>query len=68
LLIQWIDSGVLTNVVCCIVAGVFLLLVLLKSIQLLYKKMLSVFYILLYIISLEVVPLAATISIVKYVL
>ena len=68
LLIQWIDSVVLTNVVCCIVAGVFLLLVLLKSIQLLYKKMLSILYILLYIISLEVVPLVATISIVKYVL
>jgi hypothetical protein len=43
-------------------------LLLVKSVQLLYRNILSIFYILLYIISLEVVPLVATYFLIKDIL
>ena len=53
------------TVVVCVLALLYIGMILVKSIQLFYNNLLSVLYVLLYIISLEVIPLVATILWVK---
>jgi hypothetical protein len=53
------------TVVVCVLALLYIGMILVKSIQLFYNNLLSVLYVFLYIISLEVIPLVATILWVK---
>lgn len=57
-----------TPILCGSILALFLVLVLWKSIRLFYVKFLSVFYILLYIICLEVIPLAVIFTLAKQLL
>jgi hypothetical protein len=68
LVIQWVDNTLVMKGVCMAVAVVYVLLLLLKGVQLLYKNVLSVLYVLVSIISLEVVPWVVTISVIKHML
>lgn len=68
LVIQWVDNTLVMKWVCMAVAVVYVLLLLLKGVQLLYKNVLSVLYVLVSIISLEVVPWVVTISVIKHML
>lgn len=56
---------VCSTVVVFVLALLYIGMILVKSIQLFYNNLLSVLYVLLYIISLEVIPLVATILWVK---
>ena len=58
----------LIEVVCYVVLGIFVGVLFLKSVQFFFKNPLSIFYILLYIVSLEIVPLVVAISVVKHTL
>lgn len=68
LVMQWVDNVMIMNSMCYTLATVYVGLLLVKSVQLLYRNILSIFYILLYIISLEVVPLVATYFLIKDIL
>lgn len=68
LAIQGVDNILITKVVCYIFVTIYVLLLMVKSMQLFYKNALSILYVILYIISLEVVPLIATVSMIKYIL
>lgn len=68
LLLQWVGSLAVTKAICYIMVGLFVLLLLVRCVQLFYKGLLSILYVLLYIIGLEVVPLMAAVSIVKNIL
>lgn len=65
---QWVDNVILIKVVCYVVLGIFVGVLFLKSVQFFFKNPLSIFYILLYIVSLEIVPLVVAISVVKHTL
>ena len=65
---QWVDNVMLIEVVCYVVLGIFVGVLFLKSVQFFLKNPLSIFYILLYIVSLEIVPLVVAISVVKHTL
>lgn len=66
LLMQWISNANFKIVICCVMAGFFLILLLLRAIQMFGKNVLSYSYVLLYIITLEVVPLMAAIFAIKH--
>jgi hypothetical protein len=59
---------VLSKVMLYGIAGVYVVLVFFKSLQLLYRDVLSVLYLLLYIISLELVPWACAVLWIKNIL
>ena len=48
-----------STVLCCIMGGLYMILICVKYVQLFYQNFLSVGYMLLYVISLEVLPLWA---------
>lgn len=68
LVVQWIDNILVMRIVYLVVVCVFVGLLLLKSLQMFYKKVLSILYVLVSITSLEVVPLLVTISLIKNIL
>ena len=68
LAIQWVDNILIIKTVCYIFASIYIVLLIVKSMLLFYKNALSILYVMLYIISLEVVPLVATVSVIKHIL
>ena len=55
----WINNPLFSWILLGIIGTIFLLLALTKSIQLFYKNILSLFYILLYITCLELIPMGS---------
>ena len=66
LVVQWVDNLLLIKVLYSVLAVLYLGMLLVKSVQMFYGKLVSILYILLYIVSLEVVPFLATASVIKY--
>ena len=52
-----VDNSLLSWILLGIIGAFFIILTLIKSLQLFYKNILSLFYILLYLICLEIIPL-----------
>lgn len=52
-----VDNSLLSWILLGIIGGFFIILMLVKSLQLFYKNILSLLYILLYLICLEIIPL-----------
>ena len=65
---QWMNNLLLVKVLYVVLLALYIGVLLLKSVQIFYRKVTSIFYILLYIVSLEVVPVFATASVIKYTL
>ena len=68
LTIQWIDNVLIIRTLCYVFAGIYIVLLIVKSMLLFHKNALSILYVMLYIISLEVVPLVVTVSVIKHIL
>lgn len=68
LIAQWVDDVLVMRIVYSVVVAAFIGLLLLKAIQLFHKNVLSILYVLVSILSLEVVPLLATVSVIKNIL
>lgn len=68
LVMQWMNNLLLMKVLYVVLLALYIGVLLLKSVQIFYRKVTSIFYILLYIVSLEVVPVFATASVIKYTL
>jgi hypothetical protein len=64
LLMMYVGSP-FSAVVCCLIAGVFVVIMSIKFIQLFYRGAISLLYMFLYIITLEVLPLVAALLWVK---
>ena len=65
LLVRITDHKEVVVVLGCVMLGFWVILLVWKGMQLYYKNLLSVFYILLYIISVEVLPILGTIFALK---
>lgn len=65
LIAQWVDNLLTIRSVYYLLIVVYVVLLMVKSMLLFYKNALSILYVMLYIISLEIVPLVATISLIK---
>lgn len=68
LLMRVVGSEMVAMIVCGVILGLLVLLLLWKSVQLFYKNLLSIIYILLYIIFLEVFPLLGIIFVIEHIL
>ena len=58
-LVMLYTEKVTSTILCSIAGGLFVILMCVKYVQLFYQNMLSVGYMLLYVISLEVLPILA---------
>lgn len=67
LILTNLSVAILPRILCGIVFALYLLMLLIKSVQLFYRHALSILYILLYIVCLEILPLAAGVWFVQHV-
>lgn len=63
-----VDNSLLSWILLGIIGAFFIILTLVKSLQLFYKNILSLFYILLYLICLEIIPLGGIVLWTQYIL
>lgn len=68
LLMRVVGGEMVVMIICGVMLGLLVLLLLWKCVQLFYKNLLSILYILLYIIVLEVFPLLGIIFVIKHIL
>lgn len=68
LVMIWVDNSLCSWVLLGIIGAFFVILTLAKSLQLFYKNILSLFYILLYLICLEIIPVGGIVLWIQHIL
>ena len=68
LVMIWVDNSLCSWILLGIIGAFFVILTLAKSLQLFYKNILSLFYILLYLICLEIIPVGGIVLWIQHIL
>lgn len=68
LLMTNLDNPLALHIICCVVLTLFLVMMFGKGVQMFYKGVVSLLYIILYFISIEIVPLCGAVFLTKNIL